>query len=177
MALDATKVVVGQSGTVLYGTIGVTQPTSATAVTTGYTDVGYISDGGVTLNVTPTLEEMFVWQAAAPIRRIATQTTYAFSGELAEWNLASIPALFGGGVIAAGTYTFPETPTTNEIAGCIDVVDSSAKLRFVFPRGSQTETVEAPFNKTSLSTLAFNFGVLAPGSGTAPLIIYKNSTF
>jgi hypothetical protein len=177
MALDATKVVVGQSGTVLYGTVGVTQPTSATAATTGYSDVGYLDDGGCTLAITPTTEEFFVWQATAPIRRVATQTTYAFSGNFAEWNATSIPVLFGGGTVAAGTYTFPETPATNDFAGCIDVVDGSTKLRFVFPKANQTETVEAPFNKSALSTLAFNFGVLAPGSGTAPLIIYKNSSF
>jgi hypothetical protein len=177
MALDATKVVVGQSGTVLFGTIGVTLPTGATAATTGMTDVGYIDSDGVTFSLTPTVEEFFVWQASAPIRRIATQTTYSFAGKFAEFNANTIPLLFGGGTVTAGTYNFPESPSTNTFAGCIDVVDSTTKFRFTFPVGSQTETVETPFNKAALATLAFNFGVLAAGSGTAPLNVYKNANF
>jgi hypothetical protein len=168
---------VGQSGTVSWGTIGITAPTSATAALSGYNDVGYIDQDGVTMSVTPTVEDLFVWQATTAIRRVASETTIAFSGNLAEYNAAALPVVFGGGTVAAGTYTFPADASTNDFAGVIDVVDGSTKLRFVFPKANQTESVESSFNRTSLATLSFNFGVLSPGGGTAPLVAYKNGNF
>jgi hypothetical protein len=177
MAADATKVVVGQSGTVLAGTLNTTLPGSATAATTGFTDMGYLDADGVTMTVTPSVEDLFVWQSQTAVRRIAQNTTIGFAGKFAEWNANVIPYILGGGTVTAGTYSIPDSPSVNNFAGVIDVTDGSVKLRFTFPSASQTEAVEAAFNRQGISTLSFNYGVLAPGGGTAPLNIYKNSNF
>ena len=177
MAVSAEKVVVGQGGTVMYGTIGITSPTSATAAPTGYNDVGYLDQDGLSLSVSPEVTDLFVWQAKQPVRREQQTTAINVSGQLAEWNAAIVPIVFGGGTVTGGSYTFPtDQDAINEFAVLADVVDGTDKLRFIFHRATQAEAVETQFNRGALATLSFNFGVLAPSAGGSPGRIHAAGT-
>ena len=173
MAVNAAKAVVGQGGTVMYGTVGVTTPTSATAATTGFSDVGYLDEDGVTISVTPNVQDFNVWQSKQPVRRENLSQDIRVSGNFAEWNPNTVPVVFGGGAVSGGSYTFPtDTDALNEFAVLVDVVDGSTKkLRFNFFRATQAEAVETQFNRSNLATLSFNFGVLAPTAGGSPGVV------
>lgn len=176
MAVSTANLVVGQGGTVLYGTVGITAPTSATGSVTGYTDVGYLDEDGCSLSVTGNVVDFNVWQSRQPGRRENQAQTINFTGKLAEWNAASVPVVFGGGAVTTGTYAFPtDTASLNEFAGVIDVVDASDKFRFVFYRANQTGAVETQFNRSNLAVLPFEFGVLAPAGGGVPVTLYSNA--
>lgn len=177
MALDATKVVVGQSGSVLWGTVGITAPTSATATPGGsYADLGYLDEDGLTLTVTPNVQEFAVWQSRVPVRRENLAQDIAISGKLAEWNSNSVPKVFGGGTVTGGTqYAFPsDTAALDTFAICADVTDATDVFRFVFGRMSQTEAVESQFNRSNIATLSFSFGALAGTAGGSPGTIYAS---
>ena len=177
MAVNAAKVVVGLGGTVMYGTVGVTSPASATAATTGYTDVGYLDEDGVTIAASPEVTDFNVWQSKQPVRRENQTQDIRISGNLAEWNAAVVPLVFGGGAVAAGSYNFPsDTAALNEFSPLVDVQDGTKLLRFVFYRATQAEAVETQFNRSNLATLSFNFGVLAPTAGGSPGVIHSVST-
>lgn len=176
MAVSAANVVVGQGGTVLYGTVGITAPTTGTGTVSAYTDVGYLDEAGVTLTVTPSVTDFNVWQSRQPVRRENQAQAISFAGNLAEWNAATVPLVFGGGAVTTGTYSFPtDTASLNEFAGVIDVVDSADAFRFVFFRANQTEATAVQFNRSNIAVLPFNFGVLAPTGGGVPVKVYTNA--
>lgn len=177
MALSAANLVVGAGGTVLWGTTGISAPTSATSAPGGtYADLGYLDEDGVTLTVTPNIQDFAVWQSRQPGRREALAQDITLSGKFAEWNANTVPRVFGGGAVTTGTYAFPtDTASLEEFAVVADVIDSTDKHRFVFGRVNQTEAVEVTFNRSSLAVLPFNFAVLAPSGGGSPGSYYTNA--
>lgn len=176
MALSATNLVVGNSGTVLWGTTGITEPTSATASVSSYNDLGYLDEDGVTVSSAPSITDFNVWQSRQPARRAVNAQAINVSGNLAEWNAQSVPKVFGGGALTTGTYAFPtDTAAIDEFALVVDVVDGTDKHRFTFSRASQTEEVSVQFNRANLAVLPFNFGVLAASAGGVPGNFYTNS--
>lgn len=181
MAASASYAVVGQGGTVLWGTTGITMPGSLTATLTGFNDLGYLDEDGVTVTVTPTIQEFNVWQSVQPIRRGLQNQTIALSGKFAEVNANTVPKTFGGGSVSAtgGTFTYtfadPTAGALDEFATVADVTDGSDKVRFSFSRVNQTEAAEVAFNRQNLAVLPFNFGVLAPSGGGVPGTIFVSN--
>lgn len=176
MAVSSANLVVGAGGTVLWGTTGISLPTSATAATTGFNDLGYLDEDGVTLTVTPNIQDFAVWQSRQPGRREALAQEISLSGKFAEWNANTVPRVFGGGAVTTGTYAFPtDTASLEEFAVVAHVTDASDHHRFVFARVNQTEAAEVQFNRSNLAVLPFNFGVLAPAGGGSPGNYYTNA--
>lgn len=183
MALSANLSVVGQGGTVLWGTTGITMPTSGTAATTGFNDLGYLDENGVTITVTPTIQEFNAWQSAQPIRRGLQSQNIAVSGAFAEHNTHTVPRVFGGGTLSAlaspgGTYAFvdPVTVGLEEFATVIDVLDGTDRVRYSFARVNQTEAAAVQYNRQNLAVLPFSFGVLAPSAGGSPGSAFVTNT-
>jgi hypothetical protein len=184
MAPTASLAVVGQGGTVLWGTTNVTLPTSGTAATTGLNDLGYLDEDGLTVSVTPTIQDLNVWQSVQPIRRALQSQTIALSGKFAEHNTHTVPRTFGGGTLSAlaspgGTYAFidPVVQGLEEFAVCADVTDGGTdRVRYCFARVNQTEAAEVTYNRNALAVLPFSFGVLAPAAGGAPGTAYVLNT-
>jgi hypothetical protein len=181
MALTAGYAVVGQGGSILWGTTNITMPSTATSALTGFADLGYLTEDGITVTVTPTIQEFNVWQSVTPIRRGLQNQTISLSGAFAEISSASVPKAFGGGSIlggGAGTFSYtppdPSTGALDEFAVVADVTDGSDKVRFSFARVNQTEAAEIQFNRQNLAGLAFNFGVLS--SGVAPGTIWVTNS-
>lgn len=173
MAVSSANLVVGAGGTVLWGTTGITMPTAGTSAVTGFNDLGYLDEDGVTVTVTGDIQDFAVWQSRQPGRREALGQEIAISGKFAEWNVQTVPRVFGGGAVSTGTYAFPtDTAALEEFATVVDVVDGSDHHRFCFSRVNQTEAVETQFNRANLAVLPFNFKVLAPAAGGSPGTFY-----
>lgn len=176
MTLNANNVVVGNSGSVMWGTTGISLPTSATGSVASFNDLGYLDEDGLTVSVAPQVTDFAVWQSRQPVRRAFTGQTISLSGKFAEWNAQTVPKVFGGGALTTGTYAFPtDTANLDEFAVVADAIDGSDIHRFAFGRANQTEEVSVQFNRSNLAVLPFSFAVLAPSAGGSPGNYYTNS--
>lgn len=169
---DGNAVAVGGSGEVYTASSGTAVPTTVAAPAAAFVGHGYIGEDGVATNITPTVQELFVWQSLDPIRRTVTARSILISFALAQWEENSVPFAFGGGTITGSgpyVYNFPSaSDALEERAIVVDARDGSETHRFAFGRGNVTEPVETTWNRTSLALLAIGFKVLGPAAGGSP---------
>lgn len=179
---DASELVVASSGSVAVAPVGTTLPTSATAsLNAAFTDLGYITEDGVSLTVEPQVEEFMAWQSRQPVRRELTGQDITVSFALEQWNSDSIILAFGGGdVTEAGgqyTYNFPaDTDALDERALVVSWKDGTKDYRAVFARGNVTDSVETSLTRSELSVLPITFKALEPTAGGAAAYIVTDDT-
>lgn len=178
---NANELVVGGSGQVYTATSGTTLPTDVTVLSSAtWTGLGYHSEDGTTLAVTPNVQDFNVWQSRQPARRenLAQEIKVTFTA--VQWDEDTVPLAFGGGSISGSnpyTYSFPtDTAALDERALVLDVVDGSNTIRFAFSRGNVTDATEAQFNRSSLAGLTIGYSALAPSGGGSPGKFITNST-
>lgn len=144
--LDSSKVRVAVTGAISKGLLSATAPTSASAPATGFTDLGYIGEDGVTYaaagegDSTP----IVAWQGGATVRTIRSP-----SDENPSWNfvmletkLETIETYFGVTVTQSaseGTYTIDTSAVRAYASYVLDVVDGAELIRVYIPRGIVTE--------------------------------------
>jgi hypothetical protein len=172
---NANDLVVGSGGQVYVADSGATAPTNSTsAPNAAFYGLGYLDEDGVTVSVTPNIQEFAVWQSRQPARREALAQEILVSGKAAQWNEYTIPVSFGKGVLdattgAAGSFAFPaDTDALAEHAVIADATDGAETHRFYFERANQTEAAEVTFNRSGLAVLPFGLKVLAPAAGGSP---------
>lgn len=164
------ELVVGGTGEVYVAAVGTALPTDPTAAlpVANWTGLGYTDEDGVTITVDPDITEHRVWQSRQAVRRELTGQAVQLSFKLAQWNEATVPLAFGGGVVttvSAGIYkyTLPDADDgLDERSIVADVKDGAETWRFVFSRGNVSESVSADFKRTELAILPITFKVLSP---------------
>ena len=72
MSLNAADVVVAGTGTVWVAPEGTALPTDLDPLASPWTDVGYVSEDGVTFTIGRETEDILAWQAAEAIRVLTT---------------------------------------------------------------------------------------------------------
>lgn len=141
MAVDASKVRVAVTGALSKGLTSATAPTSAAAAITGFTDLGGISEDGVSLAMPDTGDTtpIKVWQNGATVRTIreTSEDNPAITATLVETSLAAIETYFGVTVTQSPTEgTFQWTNTVRTASSYVlDVVDGAELIRLYIPRG------------------------------------------
>jgi hypothetical protein len=179
---DANELLVASSGSVYVAPVGTTLPTSATAsLNAAFTELGYVTEDGVSLNVEPQIEEFMAWQSRQPVRRELTGQDITVSFSLEQWNSDSIILAFGGGsVTEAGgqyTYNFPaDTEALDERALVVEWKDGTKDYRAVFARGNVTDSVETSLTRSNLAVLPITFKALEPSAGGAAAYIVTDDT-
>lgn len=170
MALDENEVVVAGTGHLWVAPVGTTLPapnTDPTADLTGFVDLGYTEEDGVTLRGFVEISEFKVWQNTSPVRRSRTSQGREIQTNLVQWNEASLVAAFGGGTVDTSgsypTYTFPEAgDVLQEYAVVLDWQDGDRNFRLVDPRmNAGLENVETTLNANSMAPLPILFRSLA----------------
>lgn len=141
MAVDASKVRVAVSGAVSRGLTSAAAPTSAAAALVGITDLGGISEDGVTLalNDEGDATPIKVWQNGATVRTLRTTSednpTITFT--MVETSKAAIETYFGVTVTQTateGTFEFKSKARTADTY-VLDVIDGAELIRIYIPRG------------------------------------------
>ena len=139
MSVDATKVRVAVTGAVSKGLTSATAPTGTAATLTGFTDLGGISEDGVTLSLpdnggsTP----IKVWQNGATVRTVRETSddlpTLVFT--MVETSLKSIETYFGVTVtqaVAEGSFEYKVQNRTAD-SYVLDVIDGAELIRIYAP--------------------------------------------
>lgn len=146
MALDATKVRSAVTGVVSVGPTSATAPTgTGTAAPTGFTDLGWVGEGGVTESPTRTTKPIKGWQNGLTVRRVVTDGEYTVKFTLLETSKATMELYYGGTATTGATDgSIPVIPTATggNKSFCIDIVDGAEKKRIYIPTGEVTEVGE-----------------------------------
>lgn len=153
MALTAANVRVGVTGVVSRGALGATAPTTSTSALTGFTDLGYVGEDGVTLQLPGSgeREPIKAWQNGDKVRTISTPTEddpeYTFV--LLETSLPVLETYFNATTsnqtVSDGAVAFKSTTARTYFSFVIDVVDSAELIRDYIPRGVVTEVGDQVF--------------------------------
>jgi len=166
MAIDSTEIRVGISGSVHVAPLGTTVPDDATtALDAAFIDLGAITEDGIALSPSRSIEKIRAWQSAKAVRTVVTEDELSIAFSLMQWNADSIDLVFGGGTFSVANTT--ETQYVPPAAGTIDErifvfewVDGDVSNRLLVPRGMVSEIGEIAVVKTSAIELAMTVEVL-----------------
>lgn len=178
MANDADQIVVASNGTVYVAATSATAPTTATNSLTGFTELGFVTEEGVTFTDSKEITDINVWQQFYPARKIVTSKASSVSFQLREWRAHNVQLAFGGGTITGSgsnyTYVPPAAGTIDERSMVIDWQDGSKNYRLYIPRGIVSDAVETNLVRTNSAVLPITFSV-TPASDTAdPYKLFTN---
>jgi hypothetical protein len=150
MAQTASEVRVGVDGVVSSAPLGSTAPTSVSAaLDAAFSDLGYVSEDGVTEANTVTTEKVRAWQGNAVVRTLITEgdTTYSFT--LLQTNADTLAEYYGleaadiDGV--SGSFVSSATVDRPRRSYVIDVIDGDELIRKYIPDGQVTEVGDQVF--------------------------------
>lgn len=165
MPKSVDEIVVAAGGTVRTGAVGVDEPADiAAAWPAGWTDVGHISDDGITVRDAKTLEVIRVWDLFYPARRIVTERDFTVAMTLAQasgvqWELAFQATITED---APGKFriTPPAPEELDDRALGIEWADGDKNFRLILPRGMVVDDVETKLVRTTNIGLPITFGVI-----------------
>lgn len=155
MALNGDNVRVGVTGALYVDDLGGTVPTGTGSATTGYTDLGYISEDGVTETQAGSgdTEPIKAWQGGATVRTLRTPTDEnpSWSCVLLETKLETVELYYGTTVttdVSEGSFEIDASATRPHHTFILDVVDGAELYRVFIPNGVVTEVGERVYRGT-----------------------------
>jgi hypothetical protein len=148
MALDSTKVRAAVSGAVSMGPTTAAAPTGTAGTLTGFTDLGFVSDAGVTEGRSRSANEIRAWQGGALVRVLVTSGVLTYQFVLLETKKETVETYYGTTVtpgVADGTFVIIPTSTGGRKSFVVDVVDGAELIRTYIPQGEVTEVGDHVF--------------------------------
>lgn len=142
MATDDSKVGVSITGAIYKGASGATAPTSQSSATTGYTELGWIGEDGITEKPASVGDAKTIigWQNGAVVRTVrgasTDNPTYKF--KMLETNKTAIETAYGITVtqtVTEGSYEIDTTDARPVNRYILDSVDGSDLERVFIPKG------------------------------------------
>ena len=157
MALNAELARLGVTGALWVAPMGTTTPTGMEAWPSGYEDLGYISDDGVTESVDEDTETFTPWQSSTSIRTEVTRSTKTFQATLWESKFATISLFYRVGADEMttdqdGVVSFVEQgkPSQDLRSFGLDVIDGTYHRRILLPMAEVTERGDVTYKSDTL---------------------------
>lgn len=143
MALVAENVRVAVTGAVSVGPTSATAPTDADSPLTGFDDLGYVHEDGVTETRERSTEQLRAWQNAAILREVVTEASMSYTFRLVETKKETVELYYGGTVDGMdGSIAIVPAKTGGRKSFVIDVIDGTDFIRVYIPSGEVTEVGE-----------------------------------
>jgi len=148
MAVDVTKIRAYQNGLVAVSGFGVTNPVLPTDPTTSinsaiYSEVGALTDEGVTDATSQDSTDIFMWQGNALAASIPGEVTKTFAFGAMETNLVTLGIQYAGSTITQTAYgvSIAEKAPVKDVRTWIlhGISDSGKAQRVVVPLGQVSE--------------------------------------
>ena len=145
MALDSSKVRAAVSGAVSVGLTTATAPTGTGGTLTGFTDLGYVSDAGVTETRARSTNEIRAWQGGALVRTLVTSGTLSYHFVMLETKTDTVKLFYGVSTagltqtVTDGNFLVIPTNTGGRQSFVIDVIDGAELIRTYIPQGEVSE--------------------------------------
>jgi len=144
VAINAALARVGVTGAAFVANLGATLPTGLAVPGTGWTDLGAISEDGLTEARDEDRAEFTPWQSTQPIRTEITSATKTFSFTCWESSAAVISLYYQTPTASmtanAGVVTLEEAArhAPDPRAFIFDIFDGANQRRFILPRAEVT---------------------------------------
>jgi hypothetical protein len=174
MAQDGLQVLVGTGAKCYIGLDDATAPVDSDAdLTTGWADIGFVSEDGLTIRFGATSEGVPVWQSSTPVRTIKQETESQCEFALMQWHGDALVAAFGGGSVsgAAGAFRY-DSPKGNDALRihrlAIGWADKGFSYRLYVPMSQLADVTETQILRTEAADIPLTFSMLEPGGGESP---------
>lgn len=162
MALSSDNVRVAVTGAVYSGPTDTTAPTGTATAVTGFDDLGFVSEDGITVSFPESgdAEPIKAWQNGATVRtvRSTSDDVPTISLTLIETKLEVIETVFGVTVTQTateGSFELDTSTTREPRSFVVDVIDGDELIRVYVPRG----VVSAVGDLSLTSTTAIGYEV------------------
>jgi len=140
MALDSSNVRVAVTGAVMVGPTTAPAPTDADTPPTGFDDLGYVSEDGVTETRERSSEQIRAWQHADVLREVVTEASVTYTFRMVETKAETISLYYGSDVDPLdGSVAIVPARTGGRKSFIIDVIDGTDFIRTYIPNGEVTE--------------------------------------
>lgn len=153
MASDASNVRVALTGAVYTAPSNTAYPADATSAWgAGWSDLGYISEDGVTEGYADNSEVIKAWQGGATVRTVITSTDATFHFVCLETNIAVLETYHKGSLLTDDGSTATMNvgaATADERMFGFDVLDGDEHIRIVVPRGEVSERAEITYTSNA----------------------------
>jgi hypothetical protein len=175
MALDGTQVRVAGAGRVFIAPTNAAAPTNSTsALSAEFTDLGYVTEDGVSFTLGRETEDLNSWQADK-VRVLTLRAPKSVEFALMQSNKDTITTALGGGSVVEDEGNFTITPPADDVneerALVIEFSDGDVNYRYYFPRVQVQGEVSFTLTRSGAVTYPINFGVL---SHTPPYTILSD---
>lgn len=174
MAQDGLQVLVGTGAVCYVGMDDATPPVdSSAALTTGWQDIGYVSEDGCTLRFGASTDGVPVWQSSTPVRTLKGDTESQVEFALMQWHGDAMIVAFGGGTVSGTAPSFRyDSPQGGDPLRmhrlAIGWTDKTFTYRLYVPRAQLADTTETQITRTEAADIPLTFNMLEPGGGEAP---------
>jgi hypothetical protein len=139
-ALANIRIYGDDAGGVWVAAKGTTGPTTLAAPGVGFSEIGWISEDGISQERSQDATSFRAWQGGQVVRRKITNTEDTFSFQALETNAVTHGLMFRGQTptIATGVATtvVQNQSVTDERAWVFDMVDGTVTKRYVIPSGA-----------------------------------------
>lgn len=183
--INVDEVRIAQTGRVYTAAVGAAAPTnSTTALTTAWTDLGYVTEEGVTTTPSVTFGKVKAWQSAIALKRPLDEVEFEIMFKIMQTNKAVtslfwLGATWTNGPLGVATLVIPSNPTYSnlESALVVDWTDDSAAAavtRMYYPRGIVSK--REPLKSDRKDILEYGLTYLVNDSNGSIGTIFSNST-
>lgn len=148
MALTSSNVRVAVTGGVYRGATTAAAPTATGSALTGFTELGYLGDGGVRETSDRSTTDIRAWQNGDVVRTVVTESSVTFSFEMVETTQATLEAYYGVTATTGageGSIAIRPAETGGRFSWVFDLIDGANATRIYVPQGEVTERGEITY--------------------------------
>jgi hypothetical protein len=142
MALTSSLVRVAVEGSVYRGATSAAAPTATTSTLTGFTELGYIGEGGVTEAGDRSTTDIRAWQNGDVVRTVVTESSVTFAFEMLETSLVTLETYYGTTATTdatEGSIEIRPAETGGRYSWVFDIIDGAHATRIHVPEGEIIE--------------------------------------
>lgn len=176
---DSGNVRVGYSGFAYYGAVGVSEPTGLANWGVGYTDLGYVTEDGLTESLDEDRTTFKAWGYNAPVRTQTKNRTSTFKLTFMETSADTLSLYYAvdlSNMTSSGSganqYLEFEDPNNTEpmyVALGLDVIDGDHHIRYLIPKAEITDRGDVVSKDDEVQGYEVTFTALLPDDGGAAI--------